>query len=76
MTINRDIIFQRMYELPDSLATLMKLYMNVLPTLEQVAMYSLFVFGSMFVIYSIYKLIQMKNGSNRQNRIGTQWLVK
>lgn len=65
---------QRMYSLPDFLAARMKLYLNVMPTVETVAMYSLLILGTLFIGLSISRLFKMKSHWTKQNRIGTTWL--
>lgn len=59
-----------MYSLPDSLATRFNLYLNVLPTVETVAMYLSFISGLTFIGMSVYRLYQMKTSWTTQNRIG------
>nr|QRG28739.1 scavenger receptor class B member 1 [Antheraea pernyi] len=43
-----------MYQLPPSLENRFKMYLNVLPVVEQVAMYALFVVGALLVTFTIY----------------------
>lgn len=47
---------QRMYELPPSMEQRFKLYLNILPVVEQAAMYGLFICGVVLVLSTIYFL--------------------
>lgn len=46
----------RMYELPSSLKQRFGLYLNILPLVEQGAMYLLFVTGTIFILVTVYML--------------------
>ncbi|KAJ8706358.1 hypothetical protein PYW08_010984 [Mythimna loreyi] len=46
----------RMYTLPPSLKERFNLYLNILPVVEQAAMYLLFVTGAVFILSSVYSL--------------------
>ncbi|XP_033223923.1 scavenger receptor class B member 1-like [Belonocnema kinseyi] len=54
-----------MYELPESLNNRFRLYLNILPLVQDIAIYSLFVGGAIFLLCSIGKiLLQPAKGSN------------
>ncbi|KAJ2943334.1 hypothetical protein O0L34_g12141 [Tuta absoluta] len=46
----------RMYGLPASMESRFKLYLNILPMVEQGGMYLLFISGALFIVLSIYRL--------------------
>ncbi|GBP57039.1 Scavenger receptor class B member 1 [Eumeta japonica] len=46
----------RMYSLPTSMEERFKMYLNVLPVVEKVAMYSLFVMGTVLLLFTVYRL--------------------
>ncbi|KAF5286498.1 hypothetical protein FQR65_LT12581 [Abscondita terminalis] len=48
----------RLYNLPDGLQTRFQLYLNVLPVVETVSMYSSFVFGVILMTVAVYKYLQ------------------
>lgn len=58
-----------MYSLPDSMEQRFKLYLNILPAVEQTAMYLLFAAGIIFIVLTIYRLtfrIMFKSLNNKK----------
>ncbi|XP_059057666.1 scavenger receptor class B member 1-like [Achroia grisella] len=72
----------RMYTLTPSLEQRFNLYLNILPVVEQAAMYILFAIGAGLILATIYNLafkIMFKSVNNRQKRnidIGNQYCTK
>lgn len=50
------VLPQRMYSLTPNLESRFKLYLNILPVVEQGAMYLLFVTGAILILFTIYRL--------------------
>ncbi|KAG7295692.1 hypothetical protein JYU34_021976 [Plutella xylostella] len=46
----------RMYSLPESMETRFKLYLNILPVVEQACMYIFFILGVFFILLTVYRL--------------------
>lgn len=71
-----------MYALPDSMEQRFKLYLNILPVVEQSAMYLLFASGIIFIVLTIYRLtfrIMFKSLNNKNQRnfvISDLWIEK
>lgn len=61
-----------MYELPDSMNNRFILYLNILPVVEQVGMYSLFLGGATFLIWSVVKILVYPQTQNATKSHG-QW---
>ncbi|XP_074039819.1 scavenger receptor class B member 1 isoform X2 [Leptinotarsa decemlineata] len=51
----------KMDKLPDNLSTRFRLYLNVLPLMEEYLVYALFIGGAIFIIVSIYKIFQLRH---------------
>ncbi|XP_049883746.1 scavenger receptor class B member 1-like isoform X2 [Pectinophora gossypiella] len=70
----------RMYSLPPSMESRFKLYLNILPIVEQVAMYLLFVAGAVLILLTVYRLtfkIMFKTFDSKKQRnfvIGDLWI--
>ncbi|XP_076389176.1 scavenger receptor class B member 1 isoform X2 [Megachile rotundata] len=62
-----------MYELPQSMNNRFWMYLNLLPVLQYVAIYSLFIVGSILIVISIHKILvfQMKGSSTPQQWLGS-----
>lgn len=50
--------FQRMYQLPQSLSTRFSIYINLLPIVQDMSIYLLFVGGAAFVLVALIKLVR------------------
>ncbi|XP_034182926.1 scavenger receptor class B member 1 isoform X1 [Osmia lignaria lignaria] len=60
-----------MYELPTSMNIRFWLYLNFLPVLQCIVIYSLFIIGSILIVLSIHKILMYQlNGST----VSRQWL--
>ena len=46
-----------MYELPEKMNSRFKLYLNILPILQDIAIYTLFVGGAIFLLWSIVTIL-------------------
>lgn len=62
-----------MYELPESMNNRFWMYLNFLPVLQYVAIYSLFIVGSIFIVLTIHKILvfQMKGSTTPQQWLGS-----
>lgn len=60
-SINLVCLLQSMNGLPDSLALRFHLYLNVLPHLENVAMYCCFIVGVICIALAIYRSVMRRN---------------
>lgn len=56
----------RMYGLPDSLRMRLQLYLHILPLVTDVLMYTCLIGGFFILIYSVYRLTQLKNNTKRR----------
>lgn len=63
------LCLQSMNGLPDSLALRFHLYLNVLPLLEQVAMYCCFTIGIICLTLAIYRCFTRQNSNEKQPNI-------
>lgn len=75
------LLLQRMFALPPSMEQRFQLYLNILPAVEQGAMYLLFTTGAILIIITIYRLtfkIMFKSFDSNKKRniiIGTDlWI--
>ena len=60
-----------MYELPEQMNNRFFLYLNVLPLVQNVAIYLLFLAGGVFLVWSVVKILLYKPNKNANN---PQWL--
>lgn len=64
------ILLQRMFALPPSMEQRFQLYLNILPAVEQGAMYLLFIAGAILITITIYRLtfkIMFKSFKSKKN---------
>ncbi|CAH0548626.1 unnamed protein product [Brassicogethes aeneus] len=61
----------RLYQLPTSLSVKFRMYLNVLPMVEECGMYLLFISGVFLILYSIKKLVTT---SSSRNIFNSSWV--
>ncbi|KAJ0182963.1 hypothetical protein K1T71_000939 [Dendrolimus kikuchii] len=67
----------RMYTLPPNLEQRFQLYINILPIVEQVAMYTLFIAGSVLILLTVYTLTFKVMFKTLDKKFGTEmWCNK
>lgn len=54
-------LLQGLYELPPSLVLKFRVYLNILPVAEKVLTYVLLMCGSVFLLYALYKFLQVRS---------------
>ncbi|XP_014600666.1 PREDICTED: scavenger receptor class B member 1-like isoform X1 [Polistes canadensis] len=59
-----------MYELPSNRNALFYIYLNVLPVLQEVVIYLLFIFGTIFLIWSVVKILLYRP---KESTINGEW---
>lgn len=64
-------MFQGMYELPTSMNIRFWMYLNFLPVLQYIVIYSLFIIGSILIVLSIHKILMHQLNGSTASR---QWL--
>lgn len=62
-----------MYELPESMNSRFYLYLNVLPVVQDVAKYALFLGGTIFLIWSVVKILLYRPTGSKNSRTPSQW---